>query len=171
MILVGCSQNIVDKNSNALKIEAEALFKKATEEIILLASEDPAGVLKGIVNDVEIIYDITDINGQKYYKTNSHFEDVRSYYANIFTGDALEWILSTKFIDVEGTLYCSPTGGATGWVISEIEVEVLEQNDNTYLCEATFYVQDIKDTSRFIIEKNENTYRISDIDYVPNSLK
>lgn len=177
LILAGCaftqnpSQSLPNEEYDALASTAKTLFDQATEEIILLASEDPRDVVHIILGDVEIYNVVMIKNEHVYFKTSAKFEDLQNYYAATFTGKALEWILSTKFTEAEGTLYCDIAGGATGWSISNTEVTILEQNDDIYKCKATFNVQNISDISYFTIQQTEDGYRVSEIDYIPNLLK
>ncbi len=148
------------------------LFEKATAEIRLLASEAPQDVVNMILgNDVSIIYEEKSIDGAMYYETTAAFQDLQDYYAKLFIGDALTWILSTKFVDVDGTLYCSLTGGATGWSIADLNVTQTGKDDGNYLYEATFIELENTNTSQFTVVKTDNGYRISSIDYIPDLLR
>ena len=158
------------------EVLAKELFEGAVKEIIMLASEDPALLVRGILDDdTAVIYEEITIDGEGYYKTTAPFEELRDYYGRLFTADALDWILSTKFVDVDGTLYCSPAGGASGWGITDVEIVTAGQNNGNYIYEATFNDSRIDGktprTSQFIIENTEKGYRISSIDYIPDLLK
>jgi len=150
---------------------AKELFEKATNEIITLATEEPTTVIQTILGDVEVIYEENHIDGVAYYETTAKYKELHDYYSEIFTGDALDWILSTKFADVDGTLYCSPVGGASSWSITNLEVARTDQNDDKYIYEATFDAHEETTTSQFTIENTENGYRISGINYIPDLLK
>ena len=152
------------------------LFESAVKEIIMLASEDPALLVRTILgDDIEVIYEETNIDGVGYYETTASFKALHDYYGRLFTADALDWILSTKFVDVDGTLYCSPAGGASGWGIIDVEIVTAGQNNGNYIYEAAF--NDSRNdgktprTSQFIVESTEAGYRISSIDYIPDLLK
>lgn len=156
---------------------ARELFEKAADEIITLASENPADLIKMVLrDDVQVTYNEKNINGVAYYETTASFEELQDYYSQLFSGDALSWVLSTKFADVDGTLYCSSVGGASGWSIADIEIELIGQNNGTYAYEAVFNRVDRAGaheviTSRFSAEKTEYGYRISSIDNVPDLLE
>lgn len=150
---------------------AKKLFESAVKEIITLASEDPTYIIKMILEDVEIIDEEKQIKGVSYYKTTAAYKEVHDYYSEVFTGDALNWILSTKFADVDGTLYCSSVGGASGWSIANLEVKRTGQNSDTYMYEATFKEFENTTTSQFMMEKTEGGYRISSINYIPDLLR
>lgn len=158
-------------NDEITDTEVRELFEKAAKEIITLASEDPTDVIRMILGDVEVIYEEKQINGEAYYETTADYKDLRDYYAEIFAGGALDWILSTKFADVDGTLYCSPSGGASGWRITNLEIKGTGQNSGKHMYEATFSEWEATTTSQFAIEKTEIGYRISSIDYIPDLLK
>ncbi len=145
---------------------AKELFKKATAEIRLLSSEAPQDLVKMFLgSDVTIIYEEKSIDGAMYYETTAAFQDLQDYYAELFTGDALTWILSTKFVDIDGTLYCSLTGGATGWNIADLTVTQIGQDGGSYHYEATFTEFENTKSSRFTVVNTDNGYRISNIDY------
>jgi len=181
IFVAACSNNSAPSNltTNSTASEDESitdtevveLFERAVDEIIFLASEDPLYVISKNLENVEVIYDETYIDGNAFYETTATFKELQDFYSNLFTGDALNWILSTKFADVDGVLYVSPAGGATGWRISNLEITLISQNGDTYTYEAVFNEFDITTTSQFAIERTENGYRISSIDYVPYSLK
>ncbi len=156
---------------------AKELFERAATEIIKLATEEPATIVKTVLGDnVKIHNESKKIRGINYLKTSESYEKLKNYYSDIFIGDALDWILSTKFANVDGVLYCSAVGGATGWTITDTEVILLSQIDERYAYEATFkeveFMKDPRDaiTKQFIVEKIDNTYRIAEIDYVPDLL-
>ena len=79
--------------------------------------------------------------------------------------------MSTKFADVDGTLYCCRAGGATGFGSKAVSIEKGEENtyqaiyENTYIDDST----EEKSTT-FSIEKTDAGYRVSSIDYCPNLL-
>lgn len=151
---------------------AKELFERAVKEIITLASEDPIWVVQNILGDeIEIIYEDKVIDGKLYYETSAAFQDLYDYYSEIFTGDALNWILSTKFTKVDGTLYCSPAGGATGWVIDNLKVTQIGQDGGSFLYEATFTQFEAAAKSNFTVVKTENGFRIASIDYIPSLLR
>ena len=178
MALTSCSANTIDpanSNSNSEEItdiEAKELFERASVEIITLASEDPTLLVKMILgDDIEVIYKETDINGAIYYETTATYKKMSDYYSKLFTKDALDWVLSTKFADVNGTLYCSPVGGASGWSIANLKVAKISQDDNKCVYEATFNEFEQTTTSLFTVETTDSGYKISNIDYIPDLLK
>ncbi len=178
-LLAACSATATEPEAHAAlggegitDATAKELFEKATAEIRLLSSESPLDLVNMILgNDIEIVYEEKTIDGVMYYETTAAFQDLKDYYAKLFTGEALTWILSTKFADVDGTLYCSPTGGATGWSIADLEVARTGQSSGSYLYEATFNEFDEPTTSQFTIENTDDGYRISSIDYIPDLLR
>ena len=172
IFVAACSNNSNNfKDESITDTEVVELFERAVDEIIFLASEEPLYVVRKNLEDVEVIYDETYIDGNAFYETTATFKELQDFYSNLFTGDALNWILSTKFADVDGVLYVSPAGGASGWGISNVEVTLISQNGGTYTYEAAFDAFDVTTTSQFAIEKTENGYRISSIDYIPDLLK
>jgi hypothetical protein len=163
---------------------AKALFVKAVREIIFLSVEEPSSVIsRAIGADVKIPFAEKNIDGRDgpaYIETTGKYKELQDYYAKVFAGDALDWILSTKFADVDGILYCSQVGGATGWGIANVVVTNIGQNNDQCTYEAIFinYGGAITDTgdsylfayegtikSQFAIVKTENGYKISSIDY------
>ena len=81
-------------------------------------------------------------------------------------------MLFTVFLDVDGVLYCSSTGGATGVGIYDVSIEKV--GENAYI--GTFHQGlDMNNpwevTSRFEVTATDAGYRISSIDYCPSFLK
>ncbi|MBS4786198.1 MAG: hypothetical protein KH009_08830 [Clostridiales bacterium] len=152
--------------------ELTELFINAMHEINELATEDPSMVIKGIFDDIEIDYDDrVTIDCFSYVKTSKKYNDLVDYYGTVFIDEALEWILSTKFADIDGTLYFWTGGGATGISTELISIEKL-QNAN-YRADYLIYYgfSDPEETSTiFEIKKNDAGYRISSIDYHPDLL-
>ncbi|GHU80413.1 hypothetical protein FACS1894191_5660 [Clostridia bacterium] len=124
--LTACSATTADSDGGkTTDTMAKEMFENAVEEIITLASEDPVLLIKTILgDDVQVVCNEKNIDGVGYYETTAKYEELSGYYSEIFTGDALRWVLSTKFADVDETLYCSPAGGASGWGGTDVEVPI-----------------------------------------------
>ena len=164
------SQQQADEITKAFALK---LFDSAASEIITLATNDPTTIIKTILgDDVSTIPEEIHLDSGIYYKTTASFQKLEEYYAQFFTGEALEHILSTKFANVDGALYCSAVGGATGWSISNAEITDMTQNDDKYECSISFneveYMKEPSETvtSQFTVEKVQDSYKISDIDYL-----
>ena len=160
--------------ADTLTVIVKELFERAAMEIIKLATEDPATIVMTVLGDnVKIFEESKKIGGVDYFKTSESYEELKNYYSDIFISDALDWILSTKFANVDGVLYCSAVGGATGWTITDTEVILLSQVDERYVYEASFKEVELMNdpgdpiAKRFIVEKIDNIYRIAEIGYVP----
>ena len=153
------------------------LFERAAKEIIALASEEPESLIKTILgDDMKVVNKEKNIDGKIYYETTAKYMALQNHYAEIFSGEALAWVLSTKFADVAGVLYCLPSGGATGWSIVNTKVSKVNQDNGISAYKATFSrIEGIKEpeaptTSLFSIEKTAAGYRVSSIDYSPDLL-
>ena len=145
--------------------EAAELFCSAMEEIGDLAFEDPVLTLQTIFPDAEIYEEEVWIDGTPYVKTSLPFERISEYYGSIFTGDALEWVLSTKYAKIDGTLYCSPVGGMTNPGFRFVSVRRTEGRTYTGIYQTA--LSEEKRSVHFTCEKVDAGYRISDIDYRP----
>ena len=94
------------------------------------------------------------------------------YYSQTFTGEALDWLLTSSFADVDGVLYGFAGGGASGLVSKAVSIEKLEGNiyqatyENTYVSGSTE-----ESSTTFSIEKTDAGYKVSDIDYHPYFLE
>lgn len=166
------SEEIPDEEEPA-KAELIELFDNAMYEINYLAAEDPTLVIIQIFHhEIEIDYsDMMTIDSFPYVRTSRRYSELEDHYAQFFTGETLDWIMSTKFADIDGTLYCCITGGATGFGSKTVSIERLE--GNTY--QATYqnsYIDGFtdKNSTTFSIQKTDAGYRISSIDYCPNLL-
>ena len=146
--------------------EAEALFTAAMEEIRNLASEDPQSLLRSIFPDIEISGDEMAVDGVPYVRTSLACEELAGYYGETFTGEALEWVLSTKFADVDGAVYCSLVGGQSGGSFQTVSVEPLEGN----AWEGRYLSSGEECTTVFEVEETAGGWRIAAIDYRPGSL-
>ena len=145
------------------------LFDKAMYDIEMLAMDIPSDVLYYDVFDKDIEFDYEDqviIDGFPYIRTSRQYSEVEDYYAKTFTDKSLDWILSTKFADINGGLYCSVAGGATVVLGKAVSVERLE--GNTYQGKYQDYYGETDIT--FSIQKTDVGYRISSIDYCPDLL-
>ena len=149
------------------------LFSNAMYEINELATVEPTLIVSlTFDHEVEIDYsDTITIKPYSYVRTSRRYSELEDHYAQFFTGETLDWIMSTKFADIDGTLYCCITGGATGFGSKTVSIERLE--GNTY--QATYqnsYIDGFtdKNSTTFSIQKTDAGYRISSIDYCPNLL-
>jgi hypothetical protein len=118
------------------------------------------------------------IDDVRYYKTIlSYQETIDKYFGNIFTGEALNNIISDNFANVGGVLYCSQMGGASGFGIANIKVAMIGQSGDRYTYRVTFnhtfggyddwpIEYGDMETSQFTIEKVGNDWKISIIDYL-----
>ena len=149
------------------------LFDKAMYEINYLATEMPTFVVSQIFDhEMEFYYDDEIIiDNFPFVRTSKQYSELKEYYGQTFTGEALDWFMSTKFADVDGTLYCCIAGGATGFGSKAVSIEKLEGNtyqaiyENTYIDDST----EEKSTT-FSVQKTDAGYRISSIDYCPDLL-
>ena len=153
--------------------ELEELFTKAMHKINELATEDPCFIITDIFNnEIEIDYDDNmTMNYATYVRTSRQYSELEDYYGQIFSGEALDWLMSTKFADVDGTLYCSKAGGASGIGFRLLSIEKLQKNTykGTYL---TAYDPEEGEgrSTIFEVQKTDAGYRISSIDYCPDLL-
>ena len=149
------------------------LLDKAMNEINSLATDPTNDVLYDIFGeDIEfdplnqvIIDDIT------YQWTSRQYSELVDYYSQTFTGEALNWILDTRFADVDGVLYSFLGGGATGINSKAVSIEKLEEN--TYRAHYQMFSLNVliyEDDTTFSIEKTDAGYRVSDIDHRPDLL-
>ena len=88
--------------------ELMELFDKAMYEINNLATTEIDYLLREIFDgDIECDYSnqviIDDI---PYQWTSRQYSEVVDYYSQTFTGEALDWLLNSRFADVDGVLYC-----------------------------------------------------------------
>lgn len=146
---------------------AKELFEKGAEEIRRLQY---SGLIK---EEYEVEGDLIEknINGRVYVKTNERYEKVVQKYGEIFTDKALENVLAERFANVDGVLYIS-YGGATGWGITNVEVEKTSEKDGEIAYRASYndvsiegVVDDKKQTCEFKIKKVNGEYRISETNY------
>ena len=146
------------------------LLDEAMNEINSLATNPTNDVLYDIFGeDIEfdplnqvIIDDIT------YQWTSRQYSELVDYYSQTFTGEALNWILDTRFADVDGVLYSFLGGGATGTHSKAVSIEKLEEN--TYRAHYQMFSLNVliyEDDTTFSIEKTDAGYKVSDIDYCP----
>ena len=147
--------------------EARALFDAAMGKIRALATEDPQSLLRSIFPGVEISGDEMVIGGVPYVRTSLAYEELAGYYGETFTGEALEWVLSTKFADVDGAVYCSAAGGRSGGSFQTVSVEPLEGN----AWEGRYLSSGEEQTTLFELEETGDGWRVSAIDYRPGGLE
>ena len=154
--------------------ELTELFDKAMYEINNLATTEIDYLLREIFDgDIECDYsNQVTINGVPYQWTSRQYSELVEYYSQIFTGEALDWLLDTSFTDVDGVLYGFAGGGASGLVSKAVSIEKLEGNiyqatyENTYVSGSTE-----ESSTTFSIEKTDAGYRVSNIAYHPDLLE
>ena len=147
--------------------EARALFDAAMGKIRALATEDPQSLLRSIFPGVEISGDEMAVGGVPYVRTSLAYEELAGYYGETFTGEALEWVLSTKFAEAEGAVYCSAAGGRSGGSFQTVSVEPLEGN----AWEGRYLSSGEEQTTLFELEETGDGWRVSAIDYRPGGLE
>ena len=156
-----------DSNNNLDNETVKKLFEKGAEEIRKLHY---SGLIK---EEYKVSGNLIErrINGRVYVKTNEKYEKVVQKYGEIFTDKALENVLAERFANVDGVLYIS-YGGATGWGITNVEVEKTNERDGEITYKASYndvsiegFVDDKKQTCEFKIKKVNGEYRISETNY------
>jgi len=150
--------------------ELIALLDRAMNDITHLATNDTADVLNDIFEgDIDCRYSDVDkrinIDGYDYQWTSRPYSDIVDYYSQSFTGEPLEWILASRFADVDGVLYCFVGGGATGYGAKVTAVEKLEGNTYKGTCLLYYEPTGVEHDVIFDVEKTDAGYRISNIDY------
>ena len=188
ILLGGCS---VDRNGSSSSDESEIsqsssagesivaeepteeelieLIGRAMDEISNLAFNDTSDVLNDIFNgEIEVNYsNQVTIEGRPYGWTSRKYSELVDYYSQIFIGEPLEWLLSSRFTDVDGVLYSFVGGGATRPFSTIVSVEKVEGDTYRAYCQNSYGSEfDII----FSIEKTDAGYRISGIDYRPDTL-
>ena len=145
------------------------LVGRAMDEISNLAYNDTSDVLNDIFNgEIEVNYsNQVTIEGRPYGWTSRKYSELVDYYSQIFTGEPLVWLLSSSFTDVDGVLYSFVGGGATRPFSTIVSVEKVEGDTYRAYCQNSYGSEfDII----FSIEKTDAGYRISGIDYRPDTL-
>jgi len=157
------------KNEPEVNVDeiAKELFEKGSYEIRKLE-------YSSLVNEE---YEVADefiekeINGRLYVKTNEKYETVKQKYGEIFTGEALENVLSRRFDNVNGILYICH-GGATGWDITNIEIEKINEENGELTYRASYNnvnvdesISEEKFTCEFKIKEVNGEYKISATNY------
>lgn len=123
-------------------------------------------------HEMEFYYDDEIIiDNFPFVRTSKQYSELKEYYGQIFTGKALDWLMSTKFADVDGTLYCCRAGGATGFGSKAVSIEKGEENTYQAIYENA-YIDDSSEekSTTFSVQKTYAGYRISSIDYCSNLL-
>ena len=162
-------QNIdLDNSNNELDNEtAKQIFEKGASKIRKLQYEEL------IKTEYEISGNFIEkeINGKTYVKTNEKYETVKQKYGELFTDKALENVLAKRFANVDGILYVS-YGGATGWDITNVEVEKINEKDGELTYKASYNNMGIdgsvgnkKQTCEFKLKKVDEEYKISETNY------
>ncbi len=140
------------------------LLEKSLSEIFNIGTEDPFHVLYEILgSDLKSLSYDNEIDGKFYIETNGSYSELETYYAQFFTDEALEWIISIKFKNVDGKVYCDISGGMTG--VGASDITITEIGENSY--KADYYVKGWKSYSScsFKIKETHLGYRISEIDF------
>ena len=162
----------IDETSEAGEPTEEELIElvgRAMDEISNLAFNDTSDVLNDIFNgELEVNYsNQVTIEGRPYGWTSRKYSELVDYYSQIFTGEPLDWLLSSRFTDVDGVLYSFVGGGATRPFSTIVSVEKVEGDTYRAYCQNSYGSEfDII----FSIEKTDAGYRISGIDYRPDTL-
>ena len=149
------------------------LFSNAMYEINELATVEPTLIVSlTFDHEVEIDYsDIITIKPYSYVRTSRQYSELEDHYAQFFTGETLDWIMSTKFVDIDGALYCCLSGGASSRGFKFLSLEKLQGNTykGTYLAYHTVKEGE-EESTVFEVKKTDAGYRISNIDYHPDPL-
>ena len=149
------------------------LFSNAMYEINELATVEPTLIVSlTFDHEVEIDYsDTITIKPYSYVRTSRRYSELEDHYAQFFTGETLDWIMSTKFADIDGTLYCCLSGGASSRGFKFLSLEKLQGNTykGTYLAYHTVKEGE-EESTVFEVKKTDAGYRISNIDYHPDPL-
>lgn len=162
-------QNLSEKEEPT-ESELTELFDRAMYEINNLATTEIDYLLSEIFDgDIECDYSnqIT-INGVPYQWTSRRYSELVDYYSQTFTGEALDWLLTSNFADVDGVLYGFAGGGASGILSKAVSIEKLEENTYQATYENTYVSGSTEECSTtFTIEKTDDGYRVSDIAHRP----
>ena len=143
------------------------LFERAAKKLILYATEEPSRVLNSdFDNKIEIDYsgEYKTINDRPYQKTNLNYQQAVNEYSKLFMGDALNEFLMKYFYDVDGVLYVTALGGASGLSIKNVEITFISKSNGEYLYKVTFDLFEHVE-SQFSVKKSGNDYIISSMDY------
>ena len=150
---------------NTQYAEIENLICPAMRLINDLTDEDPTANLSTIFPDVVVYRDETTmINDAPYAKTSLAYADADAYYGSVFTDEALRQVMSIRYADIDGVLYCSTSGGKTGSGFDFISLA--ETGENTYegICRNASTGE--SSSIHFTVKAVGSEYRISDIDYI-----
>lgn len=150
--------------------ELTELFDRAMYEINNLATTEIDYLLSEIFDgDIECDYsNQVTINGVPYQWTSRRYSELVDYYSQTFTGEALDWLLTSNFTDVDGVLYGFAGGGASGILSKAISIEKLEGNTYQATYENTYVSGSTEECSTtFTIERTDDGYRVSDIAHRP----
>ena len=102
------------------------------------------------------------INDIPYVKTSLQYADASAYYGSAFTDEALQQVMSIKYADIDGVLYCSIVGGKTG---SVVDFKFLTETDkNTYEGVYRTALSDESSSVRFTVKTVGDEYCISGMD-------
>lgn len=162
-------QNLSEKEEPT-ESELTELFDRAMYEINNLATTEIDYLLSEIF-DGDIEYDYSNqitINSVPYQWTSRRYSELVDYYSQTFTGEALDWLLTSNFADVDGVLYGFAGGGASGILSKAVSIEKLEENTYQATYENTYVSGSTEECSTtFTIEKTDDGYRVSDIAHRP----
>lgn len=162
-------QNLSEKEEPT-ELELTELFDRAMYEINNLATTEIDYLLSEIFDgDIECDYsNQVTINGVPYQWTSRQYSELVDYYSQTFTGEALDWLLTSNFADVDGVLYGFAGGGASGILSKAVSIEKLEENTYQATYENTYVSGSTEECSTtFTIEKTDDGYRVSDIAHRP----
>ncbi len=144
--------------------EVRELFKKASDELFWLETENPLDVLQEILPTfVAPASENIKFDDGIFFATNGKFEDLKAYYSQFFTDEALDWVLSLKFKNIDGVVYCCAVGGMTG--VSASNIVITEISENYYRADFEVKMRNLNYTCTFKIKETSLGYRISETDF------
>ena len=160
--------NQVQATEEPTEEELIKLVDQAMYDICDLAFNDMSIVLDNVFNgNIECDYsNQVIIDGISYQWTSRQYSEIVDYYSQTFTGEPLDWILASRYMDVDGSLYAFAGGGATAVFCTVKSIEKLE--DNSYCATCQWPSGDSE--TYFSIQKTDAGYRISSISYRPSIL-
>ena len=149
--------------------EIKELFEKATTKLVEYAVDEPVWVFGLDFGHENVIRIRTEINDHPYCKTTLNYQQLVNKYSEFFTGDVLNRFLSQYFYELDGVVYVTAIGGASGFGITNVKVTYISQSNGEFLYKATFNRTDFEDVpeSQFFVKKTGDGYRLSDTDFFP----
>ena len=189
MILTGCDQSETTSNSgsgtaapvtntvsttgtvDATEPSNEVikeLFEKSAKKLIQYSTSEPSYVLNTDFDNKLETGEEKTINDRPYNKTNLNYQQAVDKYSELFTGNFLDEFLLKYFYNLDGVLYVTNAGGATGFDVANVQITYINQNNGEYSYKVTFDKvegveehQYVPQESQFSVKKVENNYRIS----------